>query len=99
MIQSFVFTQRTGLLSKLDLECSVQGSPENYVHKVKYQHRDNKKLYDPNHCDRRIFGIHHFAGDVVYDASDFLGETLFSLVLDHQSSLFSVLSIQTPIEM
>ena len=68
------FSQRTGLLSKLDLECSVRGSSETYVHKVKSQHRDNKKLFEPNHCDiRKLFGIHHFAGPVVYDTSDFIG--------------------------
>ena len=66
---------RTGLLSMLDVECSVRGFPETYVQKVKVQHKDNKKLFEPKHCDiTRTFGIHHYAGQVVYDTSDFLGE-------------------------
>ena len=61
--------------SMLDVECSVRGFPETYVQKVKVQHKDNKKLFEPKHCDiTRTFGIHHYAGQVVYDTSDFLGE-------------------------
>ena len=64
---------RTGLLSMLDVECSVRGFPETYVQKVKVQHKDNKKLYEPSYCDiTRTFGIHHYAGQVVYDTSNFL---------------------------
>ena len=58
----------------LDVECSVRGSPESYVAKVKVQHKDNHRLFEPQHCDTlRTFGIHHYAGRVVYDATDFLG--------------------------
>merc|ERR1712110_101814 len=42
---------RTGLLSMLDVECSVRGFPDTYVQKVKVQHKDNKKLFEPKHCD------------------------------------------------
>ncbi|CAB4054769.1 DACHS [Lepeophtheirus salmonis] len=64
---------RTGLLSMLDVECSVRGCPETYVQKVKIQHKDNKKLFEPKHCDiSRTFAIHHYAGQVVYDTSYFL---------------------------
>ncbi len=60
----------------LDVECSVRGFPETYVQKVKVQHRENVKLFEPKHCDvNRTFGIHHYAGQVVYDTSDFLGKT------------------------
>ena len=55
--------QRTGLLSMLDVECSLRGCAETYVQKVKVQHKDNKKLFAPKHCDlARTFGIHHYAG-------------------------------------
>ena len=65
--------QRTGLLSMLDVECSVRGFPDTYVQKVRVQHKDNRKLFQPKHCDlNRTFGIHHYAGQVVYDTSDFL---------------------------
>ncbi|XP_046398448.1 unconventional myosin-Ia [Ischnura elegans] len=35
---------RTGLLSMLDVECSVRGTPESYVQKVRVQHRHNPRL-------------------------------------------------------
>jgi dachs protein len=57
----------------LDVECSVRGCSETYVQKVKVQHKENKKLFEPKHCDQtRTFGIHHYAGPVVYDTSQFL---------------------------
>ena len=58
----------------LDVECSLRGCSETYVQKIKVQHKDNKKLFEPNHCDlSRTFGIHHYAGPVIYDSSQFLG--------------------------
>ena len=72
---------RTGLLSMLDVECSVRGLPETYVQKVKAQHvvvaakgrAAGAKLFEPKHCDiSRTFGIQHYAGQVVYEAGDFL---------------------------
>ena len=69
--------QRTGLLKMLDVECSVRGCPETYVQKVKVQQKENSRLFEPQHCDTtRMFGIYHYAGKVVYDTSDFLGETI-----------------------
>merc|ERR1719461_1324796 len=65
---------RTGLLRMLDVECSVRGCPETYVQKVKVQHKENSRLFEPQHCDlSRTFGIQHYAGRVVYDTTDFLG--------------------------
>lgn len=66
--------QRTGLLSMLDVECSVRGTPESYIQKVKVQHKGNLRLFEPKANHIRSFGIHHFANRVIYDASDFLGE-------------------------
>ena len=66
-IVKFFLFQRTGLLSMLDVECSVRGFPETYVQKVKVQHKDNRKLFEPKHCDiSRTFGILHYAGQVIY---------------------------------
>ena len=60
----------------LDVECSVRGCPETYVQKVKVQQKENQRLFEPQHCDTtRMFGIYHYAGKVVYDPSDFLGES------------------------
>lgn len=66
--------QRTGLLSMLDVEGSVRGTPESYIQKVKVQHKGNGRLFEPKANHIRSFGIHHFASRVIYDASDFLGE-------------------------
>lgn len=58
----------------LDVECSINGSGESYLRKVKTQHRNNSRLFEPKSVDHRSFGIQHFSGRVVYDASDFLGK-------------------------
>ena len=57
----------------LDVECSVRGTPESYIQKVKVQHKGNGRLFEPKSNLVRSFGINHFASRVVYDASDFLG--------------------------
>lgn len=67
-----VSSLRTGLLSMLDVECSIRGTAESYVSKIKVQHKNNTRLFDPKPLDPRLFGIQHFAGRVVYDATDFL---------------------------
>lgn len=66
---------RTGLLSMLDAECSVRGTAESYVTKLKVQHRSSTRLEtkptaEPH--DPRMFLIRHFAGRVEYDTTDFL---------------------------
>lgn len=68
-----MFLQRTGLLSMLDVECSMRGTAETYLNKVRAQHRHNPRLLEGKQLGSRGFGIHHFAGRVLYDASDFLG--------------------------
>lgn len=70
----FFLPKRTGLLSMLDVEGSVRGTPESYIQKVKVQHKGNGRLFEPKANHIRSFGIHHFASRVIYDASDFLGE-------------------------
>lgn len=69
-----MYVQRTGLLSMLDVECSIRGSSESYISKVKSQHRGNPRLFEPKPIDGQSFGIQHFAGRVSYDASNFLGK-------------------------
>lgn len=61
----------------LDVECSARGTPESYVQKVRLQHKHNSRLFESKSAssDLRVFGIQHFAGRVVYDASDCLGES------------------------
>lgn len=79
---------RTGLLSVLDAECSIRGTAESYVSKIKAQHRNSQRLdrsmelHDPRH-----FVIRHFAGRVEYDASDFL-DTNRDVISDDLVSVF-----------
>ena len=75
----------------LDVECSVRGCPETYVQKVKVQQKDNQRLFEPQHCDvTRMFGIYHYAGKVVYDTSDFLGEFLIEEFLESLIHVFNI---------
>ncbi|GFY45184.1 unconventional myosin-Vb [Trichonephila inaurata madagascariensis] len=62
---------RTGLLSMLDVECSVRGSPDSYLKKVVAQHHHSHRFYEQKSSER-IFGIRHFAGRVPYDTTHFL---------------------------
>lgn len=79
---------RTGLLSVLDAECSIRGTAESYVTKIKAQHRNSQRL---DRCteqhDPRLFVIRHFAGRVEYDASDFL-DTNRDVISDDLVSVF-----------
>ncbi|XP_017068583.2 LOW QUALITY PROTEIN: unconventional myosin-IXb [Drosophila eugracilis] len=81
---------RTGLLSMLDAECSVRGTAESYVTKLKVQHRSSTRLEtkptaEPH--DPRMFLIRHFAGRVEYDTTDFL-DTNRDVVPDDLVSVF-----------
>lgn len=57
----------------LDVECSVRGTVESYNQKVRTQHKQNPRLLETKLSDLRSFAIQHYAGRVVYDATDFLG--------------------------
>ena len=76
----------------LDVECSVRGCPETYVQKVKVQQKENQRLFEPQHCDTtRMFGIYHYAGKVVYDTSDFLGESsIMSFIKKYFKNLINI---------
>lgn len=71
----------------LDVECSLRGSSETYVQKVKSQHKTNSKLYQPHH-NYLHFGIHHYAAPVVYDTSNFL-ETNRDVIPDDLVMVFN----------
>jgi dachs protein len=80
---------RTGLLSLLDSECSMRGTSESYVAKIKVQHRSSPRLQQSHieQFDSRMFTIHHFSGHVVYDASNFL-DTNRDIISDDLVSVF-----------
>ncbi|KAL4708682.1 hypothetical protein ACJJTC_010627 [Scirpophaga incertulas] len=70
-----VSSLRGGLLAALDAECgAARGSPERYVGRVRAAHRAHPRLLEPraDAAAARRFAVRHFAGDVTYDASDFL---------------------------
>lgn len=72
---------RTGLLSLLDVECSLRGSPESYMQKVRTQYQNSQRFLEPKPPDPHMFGIRHFARTVVYDTTNFL-ETNRDIVTD-----------------
>ncbi|XP_077297519.1 unconventional myosin-IXb-like dachs [Arctopsyche grandis] len=78
---------RTGLLSMLDVECSIRGTAESYIAKMKVQHKANTRLFEPKPLEPRLFGIQHFAGKVIYDASGFL-DTNKDVVPDDLVAIF-----------
>ncbi|CAH1155682.1 unnamed protein product [Phaedon cochleariae] len=82
-----VSSLRTGLLSMLDVECSSRGTAESYISKIKVQHKSNNRLFDPQPLDPRMFGIQHFAGRIVYDATGFL-ETNRDVISDDLVAVF-----------
>lgn len=54
-----VSLQRTGLLSMVDVECSLRGTPESYVQKVRLQHKSSPR-YGCNKGLLRAAAVHHF---------------------------------------
>ncbi|XP_022128945.2 unconventional myosin-IXAa isoform X1 [Pieris rapae] len=60
---------RSGLLAALDAECAARGSAEQYVARVRAAH---PRLGDARPPHPRRFTVRHYAGEVVYDAADFL---------------------------
>lgn len=73
----------------LDTECSLKGTAESYVTKIKAQHHNSPrleiKISDIN--DSTTFTIKHFAGSVNYDTTDFL-ETNRDIIPDDLVSVF-----------
>ena len=58
----------------LDVECSVRGSPETYIPKVRLAHKSNARLLEPSPGQTAAFSVQHYAGRVAYSAADFLGK-------------------------
>ncbi|XP_050680896.1 unconventional myosin-Va [Leptidea sinapis] len=65
-----VSSLRSGLLATLDAECAARGSPEHYVARIEAAHRGHPRLGEAR--GGRRFAVRHYAGEVTYDASDFL---------------------------
>ncbi|XP_064073394.1 unconventional myosin-IXAa isoform X2 [Vanessa tameamea] len=67
-----VSSLRTGLLAALDVECAARNTAEQYVSRIKSAHRGHPRLAEPRPPHPRRFAVRHYAGEVTYDASDFL---------------------------
>lgn len=68
---------RGGLLAALDAECAARGEPEGFVCRAKSAARaagggGGGRLLDARPPHARRFVIRHFAGDVLYDAGEFI---------------------------
>ncbi|XP_060081419.1 myosin-IIIb-like [Ylistrum balloti] len=72
-ILELLSSKRSGLINILETECAQpRTSPDTFVSKAKVHHRINNYFFEPLPKASCVFGIRHFAGRVVYDASNFL---------------------------
>ncbi|KAH9630201.1 hypothetical protein HF086_010707 [Spodoptera exigua] len=67
-----VSSLRGGLLAALDAECAAGGTPDHYVARIKAAHRGHPRLAEARPPHPRRFAVRHYAGEVTYDAADFL---------------------------
>jgi myosin-5 len=73
---------RTGLLALLNEECvRPKGSDQDFVQKALVQNKDSPCMLI-NKMDRMSFGIHHYAGKVMYDADGFVSSNQDTLPTD-----------------
>jgi len=73
---------RTGLLALLNEECvRPKGNDEQFVQKALQQNAKSPCLIT-NKMDRMSFGIHHYAGKVMYDAQQFVARNQDTLPTD-----------------
>jgi len=61
----------------LDVECAANGTVESYIQKVETQQKQNSRFIQTNTPDTRSFAVQHYAGKVVYDATEFLGNEFY----------------------
>lgn len=73
---------RTGLLALLNEECvRPKGNDQDFVQKALAQNKSSPCMII-NKMDRMSFGIHHYAGKVMYDADGFVGSNQDNLPTD-----------------
>lgn len=73
---------RTGLLALLNEECvRPKGNDQEFVQKALAQNKDSPCMI-VNMMDRMSFGIHHYAGKVMYDADKFVTSNQDTLPTD-----------------
>jgi myosin-5 len=73
---------KTGLLAMLNEECvRPKGEDQAFVTKAIAANKKSACLF-PNKTNRRGFGIHHYAGKVMYDAEGFVASNQETLPVD-----------------
>ena len=73
---------RTGLLALLNEECvRPKGNDQDFVQKALQQNKSSPCLI-VNKLDRMSFGVHHYAGKVMYDADGFVSSNQDTLPTD-----------------
>ncbi|GAX22532.1 hypothetical protein FisN_14Hh155 [Fistulifera solaris] len=76
---------RMGLLAFLNEEClRPGGNDKGFVSKVQAMNKDNPCFIRENHFHDCEFGIHHYAGRVIYDADAFVTKNTDTLCKDLQ---------------
>lgn len=74
---------RMGLLAFLNEECvRPKGSDKTFVYKVHAMNKDNLCFFRDRHAADTEFGICHYAGKVVYDATNFVVKNMDTLPSD-----------------
>lgn len=76
---------RMGLLAFLNEECMrPQGSDKTFVYKAQSCNQDNRSFVRAKHASDHEFGIRHYAGLVMYDATNFVVKNMDTLPSDLQ---------------
>lgn len=74
---------RMGLIAFLNEECvRPKGSDKTFVYKSEAMNKENPCFFRDKHAKDREFGILHYAGPVVYDATDFVVKNTDTLPSD-----------------
>eukprot|EP00536_Pseudo-nitzschia_multiseries_P013607 jgi/Psemu1/212206/e_gw1.593.27.1 len=74
---------RMGLLAFLNEECvRPKGSDKTFVYKAQAMNKENRCFFRDKHAADTEFGIHHYAGKVVYDATNFVKKNTDTLPSD-----------------
>ena len=74
---------RMGLIAVLNEECvRPKGSDTAFVNKIQTMNKDTNCLFIENSFRDYEFGVKHYAGDVVYDANNFVTKNMDTLPSD-----------------
>jgi len=74
---------KTGLCAMLNEECMrPKGNPEAFVNKAFGMNKRNPAMIENKQNSRLSFGVHHFAGKVIYTCNDFVSRNQDSLPVD-----------------